>query len=167
MKVIRSYTYQEISTFGGNGDEHFMLVISSQDGHTPTGQRGNPSPSQGNVVEKLIFGMPKLKVSHTYVHTYIHTSIHTYICTYVHTHTYIHTYIHMYICTYTHPYIHTSIHTYVHMYIHTHIHTHTYIHTYIHTTVIHYIILLFIIIQICEATFLIASYIELDALSKT
>lgn len=63
MKVLNSYTYQEISTFGGNGDEHFMLVISSQDVHTPTGHRGNSSPSQGNVVEKLIFGMPKLKVS--------------------------------------------------------------------------------------------------------
>ena len=60
MKVLHSYNYSEISTFGGNGDDNFMLVISSQ-GSPNTGQ-GSRQPSQGNVVEKLVFGMPELKV---------------------------------------------------------------------------------------------------------
>lgn len=57
MKVLRLCSYSEISTFGGNGDDNFMLVISSH---------GSPNTarqlSQGNVVEKLVFGMSELKV---------------------------------------------------------------------------------------------------------
>ena len=61
MRVLRSYSYSEISTFGGgNGDDNFMLVVSSQ-GSPNTGQRSKQI-SQGNVVERLVFGMPELKV---------------------------------------------------------------------------------------------------------
>lgn len=61
MKVLHFYSYREISTFGGsNGDDSFMLVISSQ-GSPNAGQKAKQR-SQGNVVEKLVFGMPNLKV---------------------------------------------------------------------------------------------------------
>lgn len=70
MKVLSSYSYDEISTFGGNGDTHFMLVTSPQNSPT-TGQRShgqNPS-SQGNIVERLMFKMPKLKVCNNWYHS--------------------------------------------------------------------------------------------------
>ena len=88
LKVLGSYGYDEISTFGGNRDESFMLVVFSQSNYfLPSEQHdSNAYPalstqdsvasiasassftsaelaSQGRVVEKLVFSMPRLKVN--------------------------------------------------------------------------------------------------------
>ena len=59
MKILNSYSYSEISTFGGSGEDYFMLIVSPQSSPT-TGQRSQLP--QENVLEKLMFAMPKLKV---------------------------------------------------------------------------------------------------------
>ena len=53
MECLASYSYSEVSTFGSHGDD-FMLVVSP---HT------NSSDTGGNLVEKLLLAMPKVKVN--------------------------------------------------------------------------------------------------------
>lgn len=54
---IKSYSYDEITTFGGNNEDDFMLVVS------PLSQQLNRRVTGGLVQsEKLVFSMPKLKV---------------------------------------------------------------------------------------------------------
>lgn len=67
LKIFKSYSYNEISTFGGNGEDYFMLVISSPSSASAgqslnAGSRSQLPSQQGNTVEKLMFAMPKLKV---------------------------------------------------------------------------------------------------------
>lgn len=55
MDVIKSYSYSEISTFGGHGEEDFMLVVTPQD---------EPG-SEKNVTtrgEKIILSMDKIQI---------------------------------------------------------------------------------------------------------
>lgn len=55
MDVIKSYNYEEISTFGGHGEEDFMLVVTPQD----------KSGSEKNVTtreEKIILSMGKTQI---------------------------------------------------------------------------------------------------------
>ncbi len=55
MNVIKSYSYSEISTFGGHGNEEFMLVVTPQD------KAGN----EKNVTtrgEKIILSMDKIQI---------------------------------------------------------------------------------------------------------
>ena len=55
MDVLKSYSYNEISTFGGHGEEDFMLVVSPRD-------------DPGNVTsvttrgEKLLLSMDKIQI---------------------------------------------------------------------------------------------------------
>ena len=69
MGTISSYSYGEISTFGGSRDSEFVMVVSPQQNveedaqrvHRGTLSRNN---SSGGVVqtEKLVLNMPKLQV---------------------------------------------------------------------------------------------------------
>ena len=52
MECLASYRYSEVSTFGSHGDD-FMLVVSPHHNSSDTG---------GNLVEKLLLVMPKVKV---------------------------------------------------------------------------------------------------------
>ena len=89
MATISSYTYREISTFGGSRDSEFIMVVSPNQNLEDEQQRGNTkdgaavgggsslnrntnggsgaglsSSSRGDVVktEKLVFTMAKLQV---------------------------------------------------------------------------------------------------------
>lgn len=69
MGTISSYSYGEISTFGGSRDNDFIMVVSPQPKEEEEGQphrRGTMSRnnSSGGVVhtEKLVLTMPKLQV---------------------------------------------------------------------------------------------------------
>ena len=55
QKLIVTYTYKEIATFGGHGDD-FMLVVNST----------QPVISPAVQTEKIIIAMPKFKVSNFY-----------------------------------------------------------------------------------------------------
>ena len=69
MGTVSSYSYGEISTFGGSKDSEFVMVVSpkqtveedAQRVHRGTLSRNN---SSGGVVqtEKLVLTMPKLQV---------------------------------------------------------------------------------------------------------
>jgi len=52
MECLASYRYSEVSTFGSHGND-FMLVVSPHHNSSDTG---------GNLVEKLLLVMPKVKV---------------------------------------------------------------------------------------------------------
>lgn len=80
MGTISSYSYREISTFGGCGDSEFIMVISPhqeqekdstiQRHHRGTSGR-NSSSSNGVVqTEKLVLTMPKLQVKQPHTHTH-------------------------------------------------------------------------------------------------
>lgn len=57
LASLHSYTYEEITTFGGSNDDGFMLVVS------PLSQQLKKTVTGGQVQsEKLVFSMPKLKV---------------------------------------------------------------------------------------------------------
>ena len=66
--VISSFTYADISTFGGTTDNTFMLIISSQSRRSSSDLRNGSqitakrNSSSKKTVEKLTFVMPKLKV---------------------------------------------------------------------------------------------------------
>ena len=69
MGTISSYSYGEISTFGGSRDSEFTMVVSPQqrtEEEAQTARRGTLSrnTSSGGVVqtEKLVLTMPKLQV---------------------------------------------------------------------------------------------------------
>ena len=78
MGTFSSYTYGEISTFGGSRDSEFIMVVSPQQkledvhrggaagaaGGGGTLNRNNGSSASGGVVqtEKLVLTMPKLQV---------------------------------------------------------------------------------------------------------
>ena len=50
MEMIKSYTYNDISTFGGHGEDDFMLMVTPKDAPTEA------------TTERLLFSMDKIQI---------------------------------------------------------------------------------------------------------